>query len=527
MTATRYLLMGSWSTLWPDDLPPWIVENLSKDGKHDNQIKRKYTYELADKLTNSVRDRHKLALKLGVIGTPTTPPTNNDIVFALGGRPVEVAEEMIEKCPVGVFTLINLADKVHHEHKIAKTSVYWYWPGCTYEEFMRACDRTNSHLYPQKGNLVKGDALALEVVELIGEDGIFCGFESVRTDNKIINNAHNYLCESTSSTYKFWADKGTELLAIEAGLAQYKKEFGRPLDYYPSKSWLDQMNIPEQSRSLMNVEAITAVVNDTSIQGQIGASEEGATIDQDSREIQPENQGGHLGNVDFNEDHQNDDPPPLNRGSVNNNQLLRHRNAHKNVYDSVDEIQEVTIPGHTWVSHGNKSISQHKLFWRREVDNKKFSMLKDLETQITGAIFSRGDCDFDCDVVLVNTENGDCYETGYRTFDNIMANHVDTWIHYYDNDDNPNKSHLNIQRLPLLIWHTFRHHKEGQVSKLLRAITTTEMLESGMVKVVTRYDELGIIQSCELIKTRVNKRARNKMKHGNFSKELHWGAQGL
>ena len=53
------------------------------------------------------------------------------------------------------------------------------------------------------------------------------------------------------------------------------------------------------------------------------------------------------------------------------------------------------------------------------------------------------------------------------------------------------------------------------------------MLESGTAKVVTRYDELGIIQSCELIKTRVNKRARNKMKHENFSKELHWGAQGL
>jgi hypothetical protein len=84
------------------------------------------------------------------------------------------------------------------------------------------------------------------------------------------------------------------------------------------------MNIPKQSRSPMNVEAITAVINDTSIHGQIGASED-----------QPENQGGHVGNVndqeslDFNENHQNDDPPPLNQSSVNNNQLLRRQNARK------------------------------------------------------------------------------------------------------------------------------------------------------------------------------------------------------
>lgn len=316
-------------------------------------------------------------------------------------------------------------------------------------------------------------------------------------------------------------------------MAQYKKVFGRPLDYYPHKSWLDEMNIPEQSRSPMNVEAITAVVNDTSIQGQIDASEEGTNIDQDSREIQPENQGGHLGNVndqeslDFNENHQNDDPPPLNQSSVNNNQPLRHQNARKIVYDSVDEIQEVMIPGHTWVSHGDKSISQHKKFWRREIDNKEFRMLRNLETQITRAMFSRGDCDFDCDAVLLNTENGDCYEAGYRTLDNIIANHVDTWIHYSDNDDNPNTSLLHIQRLPLMIWHMFRHHKEGQVSKLLRAITTTEMLESGKAKVVTRYDELGITQSCELIKARLGTRVRRKMNNKNFSKELHWGAQGL
>jgi hypothetical protein len=326
---------------WPDDLPLWLVEYLSKDGKYDNQIKRIYTYYLADKLMTSVRDRHKLALKLGCIGTPTTPPTNNDIVFALGGNPVVVAEEMIEKCPVSAFTLVVLADKVNLEHKLARTSPYWYWPGCTYEEFMRACDRTNGHLYPGKGNIEKGDVLALEVEEMIDEDGIFRGFKSVRTDNKIIYTAHRYLCESTSSTYKHWADKGTELIAIEAGLEQYKKVFGHPLDYYPPKSWLDEMNIPEQSRSSMNVEANIAVVNDTSIQGQIGASEEGTTIEQDSREIQPENQGGHLGNVSdqeslvFNENHQNDDPPPLNQSSVNNNQLLRHQKARKIVYGGV------------------------------------------------------------------------------------------------------------------------------------------------------------------------------------------------
>jgi hypothetical protein len=56
---------------WPDDLPPWLEENLSKDGKHDNQIKRNYTYELADRLVNSVREQHKLAQNLGCIGTPT------------------------------------------------------------------------------------------------------------------------------------------------------------------------------------------------------------------------------------------------------------------------------------------------------------------------------------------------------------------------------------------------------------------------------------------------------------------------
>jgi hypothetical protein len=95
---------------------------------------------------------------------------------------------MIEKCPLSTFTLVVLADQVNHEHKLARMSPYWYWPGCTYEEFMRACDRT-----------LKREMFWREVVEMIGEDWIFRGFKSVRTNNKIINNAHNYLCESTSS----------------------------------------------------------------------------------------------------------------------------------------------------------------------------------------------------------------------------------------------------------------------------------------------------------------------------------------
>lgn len=112
----------------------------------------------------------------------------------------------------------------------------------------------------------------------------------------------------------------------------------------------------------------------------------------------------------------------------------------------MDEIQEVMIPCHTWINHGDKSISQHQSFWRREIDNVNSRTLKDLETQITiRAMVSRGDCDFNCDAVLVNTEKEDCHKAGYRILDNLMANHVDTWIHYIDNHDNPNTSLLHIQ----------------------------------------------------------------------------------